>query len=227
MNVSVSKIRILVVEDQAILRSGLRIILERFDDLAIVGESHDGVDALERVAELKPNVVLMDILMPQMDGIEATKEIKKRFPDVKVIIFTMYSRNDDVFGALSAGADGYCMKDVEPEVLYRAIKAVGLGASWLDPAIAERVLKAALESNERNASQPDIPAKTSRPRFDLTDRELQVLSGIVDGLSNQEIADRLFLSAETVKTHIRRIMQKLGVADRTQAAVKALKEDIL
>ncbi|MBY0548987.1 MAG: response regulator transcription factor [Candidatus Obscuribacterales bacterium] len=222
-----NRVRILVAEDQAILRSGLRIILERFEDLEIVGESHDGVDALERVFELKPNVVLMDILMPQMDGIEATKEIKRRFPDVKVIIFTMYSRNDDVFGALSAGADGYCMKDVEPEALYRAIKAVSLGASWLDPAIAERVLKAALESNERNVLQPDLPAKTSRPRFDLTDRELQVLSGIVDGLSNQEIADRLFLSAETVKTHIRRIMQKLGVADRTQAAVKALKEDIL
>jgi two-component system, NarL family, response regulator LiaR len=212
-------ITLFIVEDQVIARLGLRLILERIPEFAVVGEAEDGLAAVAGTLELKPAVVLMDIMLPGIDGIEATKQIKAALPGCRVLMLTSYERDDDVFAALSAGADGYCLKTISAEQLALAIRAVADGVAWLDPGIARRVLQ--------GSSRSQAAASPQKPRFALSQREHEVLQLIVDGLSNQEIADRLILSAETIKTHIRHIMEKLAVSDRTQAAVKALRERLL
>lgn len=211
-------IRTLLVEDHEITRLGLRKALERLSEISIVAEAADGKTSVSKAIELRPDLVLMDIGLPEMDGIEATRLIKEALP-TKVIIITSHEGEDDVFAGLSAGADAYCLKGASPSQLANAIRAVMDGAIWLDPGIAKHVLA---QVNGRSA-KPQLQLETTETTFGLSDREKQVLNLVVDGLSNQEIADRLFLSQDTVKTHLRHVMEKLRVSDRTQAAVKAIR----
>lgn len=224
-------VTVIIVEDHEITRVGLRLTLEKITDLRIIGEAADGQDGVEQTLTLKPHVVLMDIGLPGIDGIEATGIIKKSAPNTRVIMLTSHDSDRDVFAALAAGADGYCLKETPPGQLGLAIKTVASGAAWLDPGIASRVLRASVQSglaatsNKREGEAAGRPAGTSTSK--LSQREVDVLKLVVEGKSNQEIAEALYLSVETVKTHMRRIMEKLAVSDRTQAAVKAMREGIL
>jgi two-component system, NarL family, response regulator LiaR len=219
MSNSEDSVKILIVEDQEIARVGLRVTLEQISGLEIIGEAADGQSGVRQTLSLRPHIVLMDVGMPVMDGIDATREIKKVMPEVKIMMFTTHDSDQDVFAAIGAGADGYCMKSIGKQQLATAIRAVVDGVAWLDPAIANRVLKASVEGL--------APAAGLRKGSMLSDRETEVLELLVEGLSNQEMADRLVVGIETIKTHMRHIMEKLMVADRTQAAVKAMKEGLV
>lgn len=220
-------IRILIADDQEIISTGLKLFLER-ENFDVCGEARNGTQAVELSIELKPDVILMDINMPLMDGMEATKMILARMPNVKVIMFTTFSNDESIFGSFSAGAQGYCMKDISPSQLKYAIHTVYSGAAWLDSKVADRVLRST-EASSRSATEK--PLKTSgtqsTKKFLLTDREIDVLKLLVEGCSNKEISARLIVSLETVKSHMQHIFEKLRVADRTQAALKAIKEGIL
>lgn len=206
-----NKIRIMLVEDHQITRIGLRCSLEVIEDFKIIAEAEDGKTAVAKAQELNPDVILMDIGLPGLSGIEAVKAIK-------ILMLTSHERSEDVYAALSVDCDGYCLKDIDTVQLTAAIRAVHNGGVWLDPGIAKHVVKGHLKVG---------PAKESNNDAGLSERELEVLTLVVEGLSNQEIADRLFVSAETVKTHMRHLMEKLAVSDRTQAAVKALREGLV
>lgn len=211
---------LVIVEDQLITRAGLKMILEAAPDLRVIGEADDGPSGVRQTLELKPALVLMDILLPGFDGIEATKQIKAALPQTRVLMLTTFERSEDVFAALGAGADGYCLKTIDGPQLHNAIRAVAQGAAWLDAGIAKRVLDGV-------GKTPVAPKAQDKSKFALSAREVEVLQLIVEGLSNQEIADRLTVSAETVKTHVRHVMEKLVVSDRTQAAVKALRQGLV
>ncbi|MDR3617308.1 MAG: response regulator transcription factor [Candidatus Obscuribacterales bacterium] len=218
-----SKISVMIVEDQMLTRIGLRAVVESFPDLEVVAEAENGKLAVEQALIIKPNAVVMDVEMPVMDGIEATKQIKQLVPESNVLILTSHDLDDDVFAALAAGADGYCLKDASADSLAGAIRAVSGGATWLDQAIAKRVLRASVGTQ----SKAPVKAEKKNDKFALSARQTEILELLVEGLSNQQMADRLFVSNETIKTHMRHIMEKLAVADRTQAAVKALREGLL
>jgi two-component system, NarL family, response regulator LiaR len=222
---SAERIKVLVVEDHEITRVGLKLTLEQSDELEIVGEASDGKQAVDSAAALSPNVVLMDIGLPIMDGIEATGQIKKLLPSARIIMLTSHDNDRDIFAALGAGADGYCLKETPTSQLVLAIKTVADGAAWLDPGIASKVLRASVMGAVPTGSGSAADGKRSSAK--LSQREIDVLKLVVEGLSNQAIAERLYLSVETVKTHMRRIMEKLAVSDRTQAAVKAMREGLL
>lgn len=223
-----STIDILIAEDHEITRVGLKLTLERVPGFRVIGEAEDGKSAVNKVAELKPHVVLMDIGLPLMDGIDATCRIKEELPGTRVIMLTSHDNDRDIFAALGAGADGYCLKEVSGSQLVMAIRAVADGVAWLDPGVAGRVLRACASANPvAQAAGEDGACKSTPLPSPLSQRELDVLRLVVEGLSNQEIADRLILSVETVKTHMRHIMEKLAVSDRTQAAVKAMREGLV
>ncbi|HEY9773861.1 MAG TPA: response regulator transcription factor [Planktothrix sp.] len=221
-------INIFIAEDHEITRVGLKLTLEHVPGFRVIGEAEDGKGTVKKVCELKPHVVLMDIGLPLMDGIDATCRIKEEVPATRVIMLTSHDNDRDIFAALGAGADGYCLKEVSGSQLAMAIRAVADGVAWLDPGVASRVLRACATITtapvgvEDNVSKPSTPGPSP-----LSQRELDVLRLVVEGLSNQEIADRLILSVETVKTHMRHIMEKLAVSDRTQAAVKAMREGLV
>jgi DNA-binding NarL/FixJ family response regulator len=200
-------IRVLVVDDHVIVRSGLRQLLETTADIEFVGDAADGVAALEAVERLRPDVVLMDLSMPEMDGIEATKRINQQFPESKVLVLTSFSEQRRIIDALDAGAEGYLLKHSEPDQIVAAIRAVVDGGSPLDPKAA-RVL---LETHRAND-----------PVDELTSREREVLALVRDGLANKQIARRLGISERTVKAHLTRVFQRLNVTDRTQAALWAV-----
>ena len=210
-------ITVIIVDDHEITRLGLKATLHNLGDFHVLAEAENGSQAATLVEQFKPDVVLMDIAMPVMDGIEASRLIKSANPDVKILMFTSHDDDSDVFAALSAGADGYCLKDSSIDLVAQAIRAVCMGAAWLDSGIAKIVLQT--ERTER--------ASASEPKFNLSLRELEVLGVLVEGASNQQIATKLIISTETVKTHMRHIMEKLMVSDRTQAAVKAVKQGLL
>ncbi len=210
-------IRALLVEDHEIARLGLRTLLEGIADISVIGEAADGKAAVSMVLELRPALVLMDIGLPLMDGIEATREIKSAV-QAKVIIFTSHENDEDIFAALSAGADAYCLKTVSGKQLANAISSVMDNALWIDPGIARRVAQALARG-----SREKTEVTRSENCFRLSTRESEVLDLLVEGMSNQQMAQKLYLSTETVKTHMRHIMEKLQVSDRTQAAVKAVK----
>jgi DNA-binding NarL/FixJ family response regulator len=235
-------IRVLLVEDHALTRMGLKAALKRTTDIVVVGEASNGEEGVALAEKLKPDVILMDVGMPIMDGIQAAREVTAINPAVKVIMLTQHDNDQDVLASLSAGASGYCLKDVEPERLYTAIRSVNAGDAWLDSAIASRVLKhysneqvpAKIEKSAPVAEQAHIsqPSQSAQPMDrplvePLSPRELEVLALIVDGLSNQEIADKLFISLATAKTHVRNILNKLAVDDRTQAAVHAMRRGLV
>jgi DNA-binding NarL/FixJ family response regulator len=211
--------RVLLVDDQALLRMGFRLVLEAEEDLEVVGEAGDGRSAVEQVRALGPDVVLMDVRMPGMNGIEATEQIVASRPATRVLILTTFDLDEYAFAGLRAGASGFLLKDARPAELVAAIRSVASGDAVVSPRITRRMLE--MFSGHLPASGHE-PAAGIDPRLtELTPRELEVLGSIAEGLSNAEIAGRLYLSEATVKTHVGRILAKLGVRDRVQAVVLA------
>lgn len=222
-------IRILLVEDHTMTRMGLQLVLEHSDGVTLIAEAEDGLKAVSAAQNHIPDVILMDIGLPVIDGIEATKRIKDAGINSNILIFTSRDSENDVFAALGAGADGYIMKGATPEQLISAIKAVNDGTAWLDPAIAKMVLRNVSQKAPATISE-SIQVKDGVKHVSyagLTDRELEVLGLIVEGLSNPQIAERLFISRATAKAHVHSILQKLCVDDRTQAAVTAMREGLV
>lgn len=206
-------IRVAIVDDQALIRSGLRMILEAEDDIDVVGDAADGSDARRMVSDTKPDVVLMDVRMPVMDGIEATRTILTgESPQPKVIMLTTFDLDEYVFDALRAGASGFLLKDTPPDDLIGAIRVVADGEALLSPSVTRRLIaEFTAAPRPRPAARPD----------QLTDREVDVLRALARGLSNAEIAEELFVSETTVKTHVSHILTKLELRDRVQAVVFA------
>ena len=210
----------LLVDDQALVRTGFRMILGAEQDVDVVGEAADGLDALAEVERSRPDVVLMDVRMPRMDGIEATARIASQPAGPRVLILTTFDLDEYVFRGLRAGASGFLLKDVSPEELVRAVRVVAAGESLLSPSVMRRLI-------EEFVRTPDVSA-AERPELEaLTEREREVLELVGRGLSNAEIAGRLFLSMATVKTHVNRLFAKLGCRDRAQAVVLAYESGIV
>jgi DNA-binding NarL/FixJ family response regulator len=227
------QIKILLVEDHLLTRVGLKTVIERQGDFSVIGEAENGEEAVRKAGDLQPNIVLMDVGMPIMDGIEAARKIKEQHKGIEVIMLTSHDNERDIFASLAAGAGGYCLKDVEPERLYSAIRSVVSGDTWLDSAIASKVLKQYSGSPSASAAigaghSAPSPAQPQSPLPEpLSPREVEVLALVVEGLSNQEIADKLIISLATAKTHVRNILNKLAVDDRTQAAVSAMRRGLV
>ncbi len=219
-------INVLLVEDHELYRMGLSMLLSKADDITLLAEAADGIEGIKKARELSPDVILMDIGLPNIDGIEATQRIKDFNPEIKVLMFTSRDSENDVFAAFQAGADGYVMKGATPEQTISAIKAVSEGIGWIDPAIAKMVFSNIQRPVVKiNASAPI--QKSSNNSYGLTERELDVLEAMVEGLSNPEIADKLVITRATVKAHVHSILQKLCVSSRTQATVTAMKEGLV
>jgi DNA-binding NarL/FixJ family response regulator len=212
-------IRVLIADDQALVRAGFRMILDAEDDLMVVAEAADGLQAVDQARRAKPDVVLMDIRMPELDGIEATRRLLEVAPDVRVLMLTTFDLNEYVYDALRAGASGFLLKDVPPEDLAAGIRVVARGDALLAPSITRRLIV------EFARAAPAAPAPP-RGLEDLTERELEVFKLIARGLSNAEIAAELVVSETTVKTHVARVLMKLGVRDRVQAVVLAYESGI-
>lgn len=208
------QIKVLLVDDHTLLRQGLRKLLELEPSLEVVGEAGNGQEAIQKTQELNPDVVLLDINMPGMNGVEVTALLKSSHPETKIIILTIHKDDEYVFEAVKAGASGYLLKDVETQELVKAVEAVFRGESIVDPAIASRLLK---EFSRISKGGSDTNHDS------LTEREKEILKLLVQGLSNREVAEKLFISEKTVKNHISNIFRKMEVTDRTQAVVKALK----
>ena len=213
----------MLVDDQALLRTGLRIVIDTEDDLTVIGEAADGHEALRLIEDLAPDVILMDIRMPGMDGIEATSRITTSHPDTKVIILTTYDIDRYVYDGLRAGASGFLLKDTAPEALTEAIRTVASGESVLAPTATTRLVNRFAALPEDNAAQP-----AKHDVIDsLTDREREVFQLIAQGLSNREIAAALVLSEHTVKIHVARTLSKLNLRDRVQAVVLAYESGLV
>ncbi|MEV0082606.1 response regulator transcription factor [Saccharopolyspora sp. NPDC050642] len=214
-------IRVLLADDQTLVRAGFRSILGSEDDIEIAAEAPDGAEAVRRAAELLPDVVLMDIRMPDLDGLEATRRIAAdpKLAAVKVIILTTFDLDDYVYAALRAGASGFLVKDTEPTELIHAVRVVARGDALLAPAITRRLIAEFADRSDRPAPHPRLNS--------LTDREREVLTLVARGLSNDEIAERLVLSPATAKTHVSRIMSKLAARDRAQLVVFAYESALI
>jgi NarL family two-component system response regulator LiaR len=213
-----SKIKVLIVDDHQVVRQGLRTFLELQPDIAVLGEAGDGQAAVEMVSQLQPDVVLMDLVMPRLDGISATRQIKALGISVKVIALTSFTEDDKVFPAIQAGASSYLLKDVSPDELVEAIRAAHRGEARLHPEIVRKLME--------QVAQQSGPARQSLPH-DLTGRELEVVRLVAQGRSNHEIAQSLVISEKTVKTHISNILGKLQLDDRTQLAIFAIKHGLV
>ena len=205
-------ISVLLADDQALVRDGFRSLIEREPDLHVVAEAADGVDAIAQTRHHQPDVVLMDIRMPRVDGLSATKHVLAMPNPPRVLVLTTFDRNEWVYDALRAGASGFLLKDVRASQLTDAIRTVAAGESLLAPAITTRLIEQFVRSG---------PPSATSPPSGLTDREVEVLRLIAGGLSNAEIADRLFIGQSTVKTHVNRLLTKLALRDRTQAVIYA------
>ncbi len=208
-------IRVLIADDHAIIRKGIRAVLENVPDIELVGEATNGREAVAEAERLRPDVILMDLVMPEMDGIEAIRCIKAQQPGVRLLVLTTFAGEDKIFPAIKAGATGYHLKDSSPEKLMEAIRQVQRGESALHPVIARKVLQ--------ELSGPFEQPPTPDP---LTPREVEVLHWLAEGLENREIAEKLVISEATVRTHVSNILGKLHLASRTQAALYALREGL-
>ena len=206
-------IKIMLVDDHNVVRSGLSTFLRAFDDLELVGEAKNGLEAVNLCRHKKPDVILMDLMMPEMDGIEATREILKECPDIKIIAMTSFEEEALVQGVLAAGAISYLLKNVTADELVTAIRAASLGKSTLSPEAAKALI---------HATRPE-----THPWSDLTEREMEVLNLVAEGKSNQQIAESLFLSLATVKAHVGNILSKLQVSSRSEAIAYAIKNKIV
>jgi two-component system, NarL family, response regulator LiaR len=210
-------IKVLIVDDHAVVREGLRTFLELQDGLEVVGEAGDGEEALEEGQRLAPDVILMDLVMPKLDGVGAMRALRDRVPDARVIVLTSFLEDDRLLPAIQAGAAGYLLKNVQPSELARAIRAAARGEAVIDPSAAARLVQAVADSSTQRASEPER----------LTRREREVLELIAGGRSNKRIALELGISEKTVKTHVGHVLAKLGVSDRTQAALMAVRDGLI
>ena len=208
-------IRVLIADDHAIVRKGLRALLATEPHIEVVGEAENGRQAVDEAERLKPDVVLMDLVMPEMDGLEAIRELRSRMARTRILVLTSFAGDDKVFPAIKAGALGYLLKDSSPEELVQAIRQVYRGESSLHPLIARKVLQ--------EISRPSDRPPTPEP---LTEREVEVLQLVAQGCSNQDIADRLVITEATVRSHVSNILGKLHLASRTQAALYALRQGL-
>lgn len=233
-----TEVTVLIVEDNELMRQGLKTVLNSSSEFKVIGEAEDGEGAVKLALELNPDVIVMDIGLPYKNGIEATREIKQARPDVNIVMLTSHDNDDEIFAALSAGAQGYCLKDCASQRIKIALSSVSQGAAWIDPRIAQKVLAAfdgarkdpyksdeadALGAAKNNAQSAAAGNSTDT----LSAREKEVLKLMVDGASNKEISEKLIISISTVRTHVEHILEKLAVTGRTQAAVKAMKEGLV
>ena len=217
-------IKVAIIEDFKLTRVGLRCALNENDDLKVVAEAEDAVEGLKLVEKEKPDVILMDLGLPGMNGIEATVKVKEMTPQVKVIALTSHDREEEVIAALSSGASAYCLKDIDPTKLADVVRDVATGVCWIDPMVSQM----ALNSFPKVENIGFLPGKSqSEGRVPLTEREYEVLKHLVAGKSNTEIAKELIVSVHTAKAHVCSILQKMCVNDRVQAAVKAVKEGMV
>jgi DNA-binding NarL/FixJ family response regulator len=214
-------LRVLIADDHALFRQGLKMNLSSEPDLDVVGEAHDGQQAVDRAVELMPDVVLMDVRMPRRSGIEATQRIKEALPHVKILVLTISDEEEDLYESIKAGASGYLLKDVSSDELAEAIRSIVAGHSRISPAMASKLLNEFSAMSKRGEERRPLPP----PR--LTDRELEVLTHVAKGLNNRLIAKELFISDNTVKNHIRNILEKLQLHSRMEAVIYAVKENIL
>ena len=214
-----AKIKVLIVDDHAIVREGIHMILALHDDIEVVGEAADGIEAIDEVNKLLPDVVLIDIAMPKLGGLEATLEIRKISPQSKILVLTQYDNTEYIYRFLKAGATGYVLKKAVGSDLVSAIRAVFQGKAFVDPSIADRVIKGFLE-------QPEV-SEDAILYDKLSDREKQVLKLIAEGYTMQQIADMLILSIKTVMTHRTNLMEKLGIHNRTELIKYAIREGLV
>lgn len=213
---SADMIRVFIVDDHAVVRQGLKAFLRTQDDIDFIGEAENGAEAVKLVSELEPDVILMDLVMPGMDGVETMRQISATGSEARVLVLTSFAENEQVIAAVKAGAAGYLLKDVQPQELAQAIRTVHAGDSLLHPSVASKLMREVADSDLRKA-KPDA----------LTEREMDVLKDIARGMSNKEIAADLGVAEKTVKTHVSAILRKLQLADRTQAALYAVREHIV
>lgn len=212
-------IKVLLVDDQGIIREGLSLILGLYDDIEIVGQASNGLEAIEFLESQSADVVLMDIRMPVMNGVEAVKEIKKRGINTKVLILTTFNEDEYVFDAMKYGANGYLLKDVKGERLYEVIKSINAGNIILQDEITHKVVNAFRSMSSSKEEEPKEKKVIEGEFESLTEREVEIANLIMEGLNNKEIAERLYLSIGTVKNYTSKILSKLGLRDRTQIAV--------
>lgn len=211
--VEAGKIRVIIVDDHEIVRNGLSVFLETCDDLQLVGEASTGVEAVRMVEQTRPDVVLMDIVMPEMDGISATQIIRQKFPDTQIVALTSFENEDTVPAVLQAGAISYLLKNVTIDELADAVRNAYIGKSTLSPEATQALIGSVV--------------RPAAPTFDLTERELEVLALIVKGMNNGEIADQLYISASTVKNHVSNVLSKLNAANRSEAAAMAVQHHLV
>lgn len=212
-----NKIKVLIVDDHAIVRQGLRTLLELMDDISIVGEADNGKIAIDLVSQIHPDVVMMDLMMPEMDGITATRQICAQNPGIKIIALTSFLEDENIIPAIQAGATSFLLKDVSPTELIDTIRAAYRGEARLHPNVARKLM-------DQVSSHP---ASLENSLRDITDREMEVLRLVAQGMSNKEIASTLVISEKTVKTHISSLLGKLNLNDRTQLAIYALKNGLI
>jgi len=205
-------IRVLVADDQSMVRAGFRMLLSREADIEVVAEAENGAEAVDKATRFHPNVILMDIRMPELDGLEATRRILAADPNARILVLTTFDLDEYIYEALQAGASGFVLKDDPPEQLLAAIRTVSAGEALLSPAVTKRVIR-----EFTRLPRPEEPEGLDR----LTEREREVLALIAEGRSNAEIGERLFIGETTVKTHVTHVLQKLGLRDRVQAVVLA------
>lgn len=233
--------KVVLAEDHEIVRVGLSLLIEQWDDFEVIAEATNGKEAIAHTGIYRPDLVLMDVGMPVLDGVQATQEIRKRYHDTKVVMLTSHSDSDTVFASLASGAQGYCIKDVTPDKLRAGLTCVLFGDLWVDAILAQHLLSFISSVNSQSyfadATDQELVAREAftRPQTiksttqtqekpNLTGRQMEILALIVDGKSNAEIAECLYISRDTVKSHVRHILERLSITDRTQAAVKAIKE---
>lgn len=213
-------LRIMLVDDHVLSRKGIASLLQDRQDLEVVGEAEDGLEAVSKAQELTPDLILMDVHMPKRDGLEATKIIKQQLPNVKIVMLTVSDDDNDLFQAIKNGATGYLLKDLEPERLFDLLEKVRLGEAAISASIATKILQE-LKQPEHTTNQEAEPVDA------LTSREIEVLEQVVIGAANKEIAQALYITENTVKIHLRNILEKLHVKNRTQAAVHAVREGLV
>ena len=218
MNTTAGKIKVLIADDHQVVRQGLRTFLELQEDILVIGEAGDGLAAAEMALQLQPDVILMDLVMPRMDGITATRQIKASDSDIKIIALTSFTEDDKIFPAIQAGASSYLLKDITPDNLVEAIRAAYNGEARLHPEIARRLMQ--------QVSQQAIQPRETQVD-DITERERDVIRLVAQGRSNHDIAQELVISEKTVKTHISNILSKLNLQDRTQLAIYAIKQGLV